>query len=80
VAIAPSASRRLHHRWPGCSVTVFDLKTYAVLGKVKAADDADGVIYDAASGKVLVACGDAGVVVPDFGRRGSQDGQGGRGG
>ena len=43
---------------------MFDLKTYAVLGKVKTADDADGIIYDPASGKVLVGCGDAGVVVP----------------
>jgi hypothetical protein len=45
-------------------VTVFDLKTYAVLGKVKAAEDADGVIFDPASKKVLVVCGDAGVVIP----------------
>jgi hypothetical protein len=44
--------------------TVFDLKTYAVLGKVKAAEDADGVIYDPGSGKVLVVCGDAGVLIP----------------
>ncbi len=36
------------------AVTVFDLKTYVVLGKVKAAEDADGVIYDPASGKVRV--------------------------
>ena len=64
VAIAPSASRGFITDGQDGSVTVFDLKTYAVLGKVKAADDADGVIYDAASGKVLVACGDAGVVVP----------------
>jgi len=46
------------------SVTVFDLKTYAVLGKVKTADDSDGVIYDPASRKVLVVCGDAGVMIP----------------
>jgi hypothetical protein len=46
------------------SVTVFDLKTFKVLGKVKAADDADGIIYDPASRKVLVSCGDAAVLVP----------------
>jgi hypothetical protein len=40
------------------------LKTYAVLGKVKTAEDSDGVIYDPASGKVLVVCGDAGVLIP----------------
>jgi DNA-binding beta-propeller fold protein YncE len=48
----------------GGSVTVFDLKTNTVLGKLKAPVDADGVIYDSGSGKVLVVCGDAGVLVP----------------
>jgi DNA-binding beta-propeller fold protein YncE len=64
VAIVPSASRGFITDGEDASVTVFDLKTYAVLGKVKTADDADGVIYDPASGKVLVVCGDAGVMVP----------------
>jgi DNA-binding beta-propeller fold protein YncE len=64
VAIVPSAGRGFITDGEDASVTVFDLKTYAVLGKVKAADDADGVIYDAPSGKVLVVCGDAGVLVP----------------
>ncbi len=80
VAIVPSAGRGFITDGADGSVTVFDLKTYAVLGKVKAADDADGVIYDPASGKVLVGlrgrrCGGA-----DLGGRGSQDGQGRRGG
>ena len=43
---------------------MFDLKNYSVLGKVKTAEDSDGVIYDPASGKVLVVCGDAGVMIP----------------
>ncbi|MGD0061260.1 MAG: hypothetical protein ABSD58_17755 [Verrucomicrobiia bacterium] len=64
VAIVAGAGRGFITDGEDASVTVFDLKTYAVLGKVKTADDADGVIYDPASGKVLVACGDAGVVVP----------------
>jgi len=64
VAIVASAGRGFITDGQDASVTVFDLKTYAVLGKIKTADDADGVIYDTASGKVLVACGDAGVVVP----------------
>ncbi|MGD1018476.1 MAG: YncE family protein [Verrucomicrobiia bacterium] len=64
VAIVPSAGRGFITDGADASVTVFDLKTYAVLGKVKAADDADGVIYDPASGKVLVVCGDAGVLIP----------------
>jgi hypothetical protein len=64
VAIAASAGRGFITDGEDASVTVFDLKTYAVLGKIKAAEDADGVIYDPGSGKVLVVCGDAGVVIP----------------
>ena len=64
VALVPSAGRGFITDGADASVTVFDLKTYAVLGKVKAADDADGVIYDSASGKVLVVCGDVGVLIP----------------
>ena len=64
VAIAPSAGRGFITDGEDGSVTVFDLKTYAALGKVKAAEDADGVIYDPGSGKVLVVCGDAGVLIP----------------
>lgn len=64
VAIVPGVGRGFITDGEDASVTVFDLKTYAVLGKVKTADDADGVIYDPASGKVLVTCGDASVVVP----------------
>ena len=64
VAIVASAGRGFITDGAEGSVTVFDLKSYAVLGKVKAAEDADGVIYDPASGKVLVVCGDAGVMIP----------------
>jgi len=64
VAIVPGAGRGFITDGEDASVTMFDLKTYAVLRKVKAADDADGVIYEPASGKVLVVCGDAGVMVP----------------
>lgn len=64
VAIVASAGRGFITDGQDGSVTVFDLKSYAVLGKVKTADDADGVIYDPASGKVLVVCGDAGVMIP----------------
>ena len=35
-----------------------------MLGKVKAAEDADGIIYDPASRQLLVSCGDAGVLLP----------------
>ncbi len=64
VALVPSAGRGFITDGKDGSVVVFDLKTFAVLGKVKAADDADGIIYDPASRKVLVSCGDAGVLVP----------------
>jgi DNA-binding beta-propeller fold protein YncE len=64
VAIVPGAGRGFITDGADASVTVFDLKSYKVLGKVKTAEDADGVIYDQASGKVLVVCGDAGVLVP----------------
>lgn len=64
VALVPSAGRGFITDGSDGSVTVFDLKTYAVLGKVKTDDDSDGVIYDPASGKVLVVCGDPGVLIP----------------
>jgi DNA-binding beta-propeller fold protein YncE len=41
------------------SVQIFDLKTQATLGKVAAAADADGIIFDRGSNRVLVMCGDA---------------------
>jgi DNA-binding beta-propeller fold protein YncE len=64
VALVPAIGRGFITDGEDASVTIFDLKTYAVLGKVKTAADADGVIFDRPSGKVLVACGDAGVLVP----------------
>ena len=64
VALVPGVGRGFITDGKDGSVTIFDLKTSAVLGKVKAADDADGIIYDPASRKVLVSCGDAGVMVP----------------
>src|SRR5205085_7603631 len=64
VALVPSAGRGFITDGKDGSIVVFDLKSFEVLGKVKAADDADGIIYDPASRKVLVSCGDAGVVVP----------------
>ncbi len=64
VAIVPGAGRGFITDGADGSVTVFDLKSYVVLGTVKAAEDADGVIYDPASRKVLVVCGDAGVMIP----------------
>ena len=41
---------------------VFDLKTHKVLKTVKAEEDADGVVFDAASNHILVLDGDSGKV------------------
>jgi hypothetical protein len=64
VAIVASTGRGFITDGEDASVTVFDLHNYTVLGKVKTAEDSDGVIYDPASRKVLVVCGDAGVLIP----------------
>jgi hypothetical protein len=62
VAIAPEAGRGFITDGEG-SVIIFDLKTNAVLGTLKARPDADGIIYDKATGLVLVSCGDDGTLV-----------------
>jgi len=59
VALVPAAGRGFISDGKAGVVVVFDLKTHAVLGTVKAAPDADGIIYDAAADRVLVAAGDA---------------------
>jgi hypothetical protein len=64
VAVAAALGRGFISDGGDGTVTIFDLRTNRVLGKIKAADDADGIIYDAASRKVLVSCGDAGALVP----------------
>ncbi len=63
VAVVPSAGRGFISDGQDGSVTIFDLKTNKVLGKIEAADDADGIIYDPHCGKVLVSCGDANALV-----------------
>jgi DNA-binding beta-propeller fold protein YncE len=62
VALVPDAGRGFVTSRNDKSVTVFDLKTFAVLGKFPVADGADSIIYDPASKKVLVTC--ARTVVP----------------
>jgi outer membrane protein assembly factor BamB len=41
------------------SVVMFDLKTFTVLGRIPAAEDADAIIYDGASNRVFTFNGDA---------------------
>lgn len=62
VALVPELARGFISDGAG-SIVIFDLKTNAVLGTVAAKDDADGIIYDKSTGLVLIACGDAGVLV-----------------
>jgi DNA-binding beta-propeller fold protein YncE len=59
VALVPDVGRGFISDGGSGTVLIFDLKTHAILGKVPAADDADSIIYDRASNRVLVMCGDA---------------------
>jgi DNA-binding beta-propeller fold protein YncE len=59
VALVPAVGRGFISDGKNGSVTVFDLTTESVLGKVAAAPDADAMIYDPASQRVMVLCGDA---------------------
>jgi DNA-binding beta-propeller fold protein YncE len=63
VALAPEAGRGFITDGRQGAV-IFDLKTNEVLGSVKTAAGADGILFDPGSGKVLVNCGSAGSVVP----------------
>jgi DNA-binding beta-propeller fold protein YncE len=45
------------------AVVIFDLKTNVVLGTIPAQPDADGIIYDKFSDRVLVVSGDGGVLM-----------------
>lgn len=57
VAIVPSVGRGFITDGGG-AIMIFDLKTYAVLGKLTTMPDTDGIIYDAAQGLVLAVSGD----------------------
>ena len=67
-AIVPEVGRGFITDGEDGSIVIFDLKNGNVLGKVAAADDVDGIVYDAGTHQVLAACGDAGklvVMAPD---------------
>src|SRR5712692_7221412 len=64
VAIVPESGRGFISDGGGDgAIVIFDLKTYAVLGTIVAQPDADGIIFDPASGRVLVVSGDKGVLM-----------------
>ncbi|HMD53219.1 MAG TPA: YncE family protein [Phycisphaerae bacterium] len=58
VALVPSLGRGFISNGRSGTVTIFDLKTYATIGTVKTDLDSDGIIYDPASDRVIVVCGD----------------------
>ena len=62
VALVPEVGRGFITDGSG-SLVIFDLKTNAVLGTVAARPDADGIIFDTASGLVLAVSGDDGVLM-----------------
>ena len=58
VALAPAAGRGFISDGGGDgAIVIFDLKTHAVLGSLAAMPDADGIIFDPVSGRVLVVSG-----------------------
>ena len=59
VAIVPKLNRGFITDGENGSVTVFDLKTNAVLGVIAAQPDADGIIYDPGTDLILVSAGDS---------------------
>ncbi|WP_446743574.1 YncE family protein [Silvibacterium acidisoli] len=64
VAIVPRLGRGFITDGGGSgSIVVFDLKTYAVLGKIPTMPDSDGIIYDAKSDRVLAVSGDGGALM-----------------
>jgi hypothetical protein len=62
VALVPEAGRGFITDGSG-AIVIFDLKTNGVLGTLAARPDADGIIYDKASGLVLAVSGDDGVLM-----------------
>src|SRR5438270_7217767 len=64
VAIVPEAGRGFISDGGGeGAIMIFDLKTHAVLGSIVAQPDADGIIFDPISGRVLVVSGDKGTLM-----------------
>ena len=58
-AVAPSTGHGFATSGNDQSVMMFDLKTFKVLAKIPAAEDADAILFDAASNRVFTLNGDA---------------------
>jgi DNA-binding beta-propeller fold protein YncE len=58
-AVAQSTGHGFATEGMGQSVAMFDLKTFQVLKRIPAAEDADAIVYDGASNRVFTLNGDA---------------------
>src|ERR1700731_1449682 len=58
-AVAEATGHGFATEGNGQSVAMFDLKTFKVLGRIPAAEDADAIVYDSASNRVFTLNGDA---------------------
>src|SRR5437868_7226336 len=58
-ALAPATGHGFATQGNDQSVAMFDLKTFKVLGRIPAAEDADAILYDAPSNRVFTLNGDA---------------------
>jgi DNA-binding beta-propeller fold protein YncE len=63
VALVPKLNRGFITDGGAGTITVFDLKTNAVLGVIAAVPDADGIIYDPGSDRILVSAGDSNCLI-----------------
>lgn len=59
VAVAASTGHGFATSGNDGAVVMFDLKTFKVIGRTSAAEDADAIIFDSASGRVFTFNGDA---------------------
>ncbi len=62
VALVPELNRGFTSNGKGNSITIFDLKTFNILGTAKAGENPDAILYDPASKKVLAFNGRSGDV------------------
>jgi DNA-binding beta-propeller fold protein YncE len=58
-ALAPATGHGFATSGNDQSVVMFDLKTFKELGRIRAAEDADAIVFDAASNRVFTLNGDA---------------------
>jgi DNA-binding beta-propeller fold protein YncE len=64
VALVPRLNRGFITDGGGSgAIIVFDLKTYAVLGRIPTMPDSDGIIYDAKMDRILAVSGDGGALM-----------------